>query len=62
MAGAGDGFDAGGESDDHGKRGEHYCGRERQAGREDQVLGLFPRGAADYRDDVDCGMGVAGVG
>jgi hypothetical protein len=27
MAGNGDGFDAGGESSDHGKRGEHYCGR-----------------------------------
>ena len=62
VACAGDCFDAGGESDDHGKHGEYHCGRECQAGDEDRVPGIFPRWAADYRDDVERGMGVAGVG
>jgi len=29
---------------------------------QDRFLGIFPRWAADYGDDVDRGMGVVGVG
>jgi hypothetical protein len=60
VAGTSAGVDASGESYHHGKRGEHCYRRERQAGDEDRVLGIFPRWAADHLDDVDCGMGMAG--
>lgn len=35
--------------------------RKCQAGDEDRVLGILPRWAADYRDDIVRGISVAGV-